>query len=105
MAGEGERLGIYGFGAAAHLLAQGAGRQGRKVYASTRAGDTAAQRFARNLGATWAGGSDEMPPAPLDAAIIFAPVGALIPAALRAVRKGGRVVCGGIHMSDIPSST
>jgi alcohol dehydrogenase, propanol-preferring len=102
MAGEGERLGIYGFGAAAHLLAQVAVWQGRKIYAFTRAGDTAAQRFAQNLGATWAGGSDEMPPAPLDAAIIFAPVGALVPAALRAVRKGGRVVCGGIHMSDIP---
>ena len=102
MAGEGERLGIYGFGAAAHLLAQVAVWQGRKIYAFTRVGDTAAQRFAQNLGATWAVGSDEMPPAPLDAAIIFAPVGALIPAALRAVRKGGRVVCGGIHMSDIP---
>ncbi len=102
MAGEGERLGIYGFGAAAHLLAQVAVWQGRKIYAFTRAGDTAAQRFAQNLGATWAGGSDEMPPEPLDAAIIFAPVGALVPAALRAVRKGGRVVCGGIHMSDIP---
>ena len=102
MAGEGERLGIYGFGAAAHLLAQVAVWQGRKIYAFTRAGDAAAQRFAQNLGATWAGGSDEMSPEPLDAAIIFAPVGALIPAALRAVRKGGRVVCGGIHMSDIP---
>ena len=102
MAGEGERLGIYGFGAAAHLLAQVAVWQGRKIYAFTRVGDTAAQRFAQNLGATWAGDSDEMPPEPLDAAIIFAPVGALVPAALRAVRKGGRVVCGGIHMSDIP---
>jgi len=102
MAGEGERLGIYGFGAAAHLLAQVAVWQGRKIYAFTRAGDAAAQRFAQNLGATWAGGSDEMSPEPLDAAIIFAPVGALVPAALRAVRKGGRVVCGGIHMSDIP---
>jgi propanol-preferring alcohol dehydrogenase len=102
MAGEGERLGIYGFGAAAHLLAQVAVWQGRKIYAFTRVGDTVAQRFAQNLGAVWAGGSDEMPPQPLDAAIIFAPVGALVPAALRAVRKGGRVVCGGIHMSDIP---
>jgi propanol-preferring alcohol dehydrogenase len=102
MAGEGEKLGIYGFGAAAHLLAQVAVWQGRKIYAFTRAGDTAAQHFARNLGATWAGGSDEMPPEPLDAAILFAPVGALVPAALKAVKKGGRVVCGGIHMSDIP---
>ncbi len=102
IAGEGERLGIYGFGAAAHLLAQVAVWQNRKIYAFTRAGDTAAQHFARNLGATWAGGSDEMPPEPLDAAIIFAPVGGLVPAALKAVKKGGRVVCGGIHMSDIP---
>ena len=102
MAGEGERLGIFGFGAAAHLLAQVAVWQNRKVYAFTRAGDTAAQHFARNLGASWAGGSDEMPPQPLDAAVIFAPVGALVPAALKAVKKGGRVVCGGIHMSDIP---
>jgi propanol-preferring alcohol dehydrogenase len=102
MAGEGERLGIYGFGAAAHLLAQVAVWQGRKVYAFTRPGDTAAQDFAKSLGASWAGGSDEMPPEPLDAAILFAPVGALVPTALRAVRKGGRVVCGGIHMSDIP---
>jgi propanol-preferring alcohol dehydrogenase len=102
MAGEGKTLGIYGFGAAAHLLAQVAVWQNRKVYAFTRAGDTAAQDFAKNLGATWAGGSDEMPPEPLDAAIIFAPVGALVPAALKAVSKGGRVVCGGIHMSDIP---
>jgi alcohol dehydrogenase, propanol-preferring len=102
MAGEGERLGIYGFGAAAHLLAQVAVWQGRKVYAFTRPGDTAAQRFAEKLGAAWAGGSDETPPEPLDAAIIFAPVGALVSTALRAVRKGGRVVCGGIHMSDIP---
>lgn len=102
MAGEGEKLGIYGFGAAAHLLAQVAVWQNRKIYAFTRVGDTAAQDFARSLGATWAGGSDEMPPEPLDAAIIFAPVGALVPAALKAVKKGGRVVCGGIHMSDIP---
>jgi len=103
MAGEGAALGLYGFGAAAHILAQVAAWQGRRVYAFTRAGDTASQNFARALGAAWAGGSDEMPPEPLDAAIIFAPVGALVPAALRAVKKGGRVVCGGIHMSDIPS--
>src|SRR5215470_3465132 len=103
MAGEGEALGIYGFGAAAHILAQMAVWQGRRVYAFTRPGDGAAQAFARTLGAVWAGGSDETPPEPLDAAIIFAPVGALVPAALRAVKKGGRVVCGGIHMSDIPS--
>jgi alcohol dehydrogenase, propanol-preferring len=102
MAGEGERLGIFGFGAAAHLLAQIAVWQGRRIYAFTRPGDTAAQRFAESLGATWAGGSDEAPPELLDAAIIFAPVGALVPAALKTVRKGGRVVCGGIHMSDIP---
>ncbi len=103
MAGEGEALGLYGFGAAAHILAQVAAWQGRRVHAFTRAGDTASQNFARSLGAVWAGGSDELPPEPLDAAIIFAPVGALVPAALRAVKKGGRVVCGGIHMSDIPS--
>jgi propanol-preferring alcohol dehydrogenase len=103
MAGAGDSLGLYGFGAAAHILAQVAARQGRRVHAFTRTGDVAAQNFARSLGAAWAGGSDEMPPEPLDAAIIFAPVGALVPAALRAVRKGGRVVCGGIHMSDIPS--
>jgi propanol-preferring alcohol dehydrogenase len=102
MAGEGAALGIYGFGAAAHILAQVAVWQGRRVYAFTRAGDGAAQAFARSLGAVWAGGSDETPPEPLDAAIIFAPVGALVPAALRVVKKGGRVVCGGIHMSDIP---
>jgi propanol-preferring alcohol dehydrogenase len=95
-------LGLYGFGAAAHILAQVAVWQGRRVYAFTRGGDTAAQAFARSLGAVWAGGSDEMPPEPLDAAIIFAPVGALVPLALKAVKKGGRVVCGGIHMSDIP---
>jgi propanol-preferring alcohol dehydrogenase len=98
-----ETLGLYGFGAAAHILAQVAAWQGRRVYAFTRGGDTAAQAFARSLGAVWAGGSDEAPPEPLDAAIIFAPVGALVPAALKAVKKGGRVVCGGIHMSDIPS--
>jgi len=98
-----EALGIYGFGAAAHILAQVAAWQGRRVYAFTRAGDDAAQAFAKSLGAVWAGGSDAMPPELLDAAIIFAPVGALVPAALKAVKKGGRVVCGGIHMSDIPS--
>ena len=103
MAGEGAALGLYGFGAAAHILAQVAVWQGRRVYAFTRAADEASQNFARALGAVWAGGSDEMPPEPLDAAIIFAPVGALVPAALAAVKKGGRVVCGGIHMSDIPS--
>ena len=103
MAGDGRALGLYGFGAAAHILAQVARWQGRRVFAFTRKSDTAAQDFARSLGAEWAGGSDEMPPEPLDAAIIFAPVGALVPAALKAVRKGGRVICGGIHMSDIPS--
>lgn len=102
-AGEGKRIGLYGFGAAAHILAQICVWQSREVYAFTQPGDTDAQRFARGLGAVWAGGSQETPPVPLDAAIIFAPVGALVPAALRAVRKGGRVVCGGIHMSDIPS--
>jgi alcohol dehydrogenase, propanol-preferring len=96
-------LGLYGFGAAAHILAQVATWRGSRVYAFTRAGDEAAQAFATSLGAVWAGGSDELPPEPLDAAIIFAPVGALVPAALKAVKKGGRVVCGGIHMSDIPS--
>jgi alcohol dehydrogenase, propanol-preferring len=103
MAGEGTTLGLYGFGAAAHILAQVATWQGRRVYAFTRPGDQAAQNFARALGAVWAGGSEELPPEPLDAAIIFAPVGALVPTALKAVKKGGRVVCGGIHMSDIPS--
>jgi propanol-preferring alcohol dehydrogenase len=103
MAGEGRSLGLYGFGAAAHILAQVAAWQGRRVYAFTRAGDTAAQGLAKSLGAVWAGGSEEEPPEPLDAAIIFAPVGALVPLALKAVKKGGRVVCGGIHMSDIPS--
>jgi len=102
MAGEGSALGLYGFGAAAHILAQVAVWQGRRIHAFTRPGDAAAQAFARSLGAVWAGGSDEMPPEPLDAAIIFAPVGALVPLALKAVKKGGRVVCGGIHMSDIP---
>jgi propanol-preferring alcohol dehydrogenase len=103
MAGAGQALGLYGFGAAAHILAQVAVWQGRRVYAFTRRGDTAAQAFARSLGAVWAGGSDELPPEPLDAAIIFAPAGPLVPAALKGVKKGGRVVCGGIHMSDIPS--
>ena len=103
MAGEGATLGIYGFGASAHILAQVAAWQGRRVFAFTRKGDAAAQDFARSLGVVWAGGSEEFPPEPLDAAIIFAPVGALVPAALKAVKKGGRVVCGGIHMSDIPS--
>ena len=98
-----DALGLYGFGAAAHILAQIAAWQGSRVYAFTRRGDTAAQVFAKSLGAVWAGGSDEMPPEPLDAAIIFAPVGGLVPLALKAVKKGGRVVCGGIHMSDIPS--
>lgn len=102
-AGEARALGIYGFGAAAHLVTQVARHQGREVFAFTRPGDTAAQEFARRLGAVWAGGSDEPPPRPLDAAIIFAPVGALVPVALRAVRPGGTVVCGGIHMSDIPA--
>jgi len=103
IAGGGTRLGLYGFGAAAHILAQVAVWQGRSVFAFTRPDDVAAQGFARNLGAKWAGGSDEMPPEPLDAAIIFATVGDLVPLALKAVRKGGRVVCAGIHMSDIPS--
>ncbi len=104
MAGDdAEALGLYGFGAAAHLIAQVARAQGRRVYAFTRDGDTAAQRLALALGAAWAGAAEQAPPEPLDAAIIFAPVGELVPRALAAVRKGGRVVCGGIHMSDIPS--
>ncbi len=103
IAGDAPRIGLYGFGAAAHILTQVIKWQGRAVYAFTRPGDATSQSFARSLGADWAGGSDELPPEPLDAAIIFAPVGALVPAALRAVRKGGRVVCAGIHMSDIPS--
>jgi propanol-preferring alcohol dehydrogenase len=103
MAGEPATLGIYGFGAAAHIVAQVAVQQGRRVFAFTRAGDTAAQDFARSLGAAWAGASTEPPPEPLDAALLFAPVGALVPAALRATRKAGIVVCAGIHMSDIPS--
>ena len=101
-AGQSRTLGLYGFGAAAHLIAQVARWQGRDVFAFTRPGDTTAQTLAKELGCVWAGGSDETPPIPLDAAIIFAPVGALVPVALRAVKKGGRVVCGGIHMSDIP---
>jgi propanol-preferring alcohol dehydrogenase len=103
MAGDARRLGFYGFGAAAHILVQVAKHQGRRVYAFTRPGDAAAQAFARDLGAAWAGGSDERPPEPLDAAIVFAPVGDLVPAALAAVAKGGTVVCAGIHMSDIPA--
>ncbi|MCC6889731.1 MAG: zinc-dependent alcohol dehydrogenase family protein [Hyphomicrobiales bacterium] len=102
-AGDGLRVGLYGFGAAAHIVAQVARWQGREVYAFTRADDASGQEFARSLGAAWAGGSDRMPPDQLDCAIIFAPVGTLVPAALRAVRKGGRVVCAGIHMSDIPA--
>jgi len=102
-AGDARRLGIYGFGAAAHIVAQVACAEGRAVYAFTRAGDAPAQALARKVGACWTGGSDEAAPEPLDAAIIFAPVGGLVPAALGAVRKGGTVVCGGIHMSDIPS--
>jgi len=103
MAGDGKHLGIFGFGAAGHIIAQVARWQGRSVYAFTRKGDVEAQALATSLGAEWAGGSEDQPPAPLDAAIIFAPVGDLVPLALRAVRKGGRVVCAGIHMSDIPS--
>jgi propanol-preferring alcohol dehydrogenase len=103
IAGDGKKVGLYGFGAAAHIIAQVAKWQGRTVYGFTRPGDVAAQAFARSLGAKWAGGSDEMPPELLDVAIIFATVGDLVPLALRAVRKGGRVVCAGIHMSDIPS--
>ncbi len=102
-AGDGERLGLYGFGAAAHIVAQVARAQGRRVFAFTRSGDAAAQRFALDLGAEWAGASDARPPEELDAAIVFAPVGALVPAALRAVAPGGMVVCAGIHMSDIPA--
>ena len=103
IAGEGHKLGLYGFGAAAHILTQVARWQRRSVYAFTQPGDARTQSFALSLGAKWAGGSDTMPPEPLDTAIIFAPVGALVPRALQAVRKGGRVVCAGIHMSDIPS--
>ncbi|RQS76852.1 zinc-binding alcohol dehydrogenase family protein [Burkholderia sp. Bp8963] len=103
LAGDAQRIGLYGFGAAAHIVAQVARHQGRSVYAFTRPGDTVAQKLALRLGACWAGGSDTRAPEPLDAALIFAPVGALVPAALAAVAKGGCVVCGGIHMSDIPS--
>ncbi|PYL19113.1 MAG: alcohol dehydrogenase, partial [Verrucomicrobia bacterium] len=102
-AGDARRLGIYGFGNAAHLVGQIALYQGRELFVFTRPGDKAGQESARRLGAVWAGGSDEMPPEKLDAAIIFAPVGALVPAALCTLAKGGIVVCGGIHMSDIPS--
>jgi propanol-preferring alcohol dehydrogenase len=103
LAGAAQRLGVYGFGAAAHIIAQVARFQGRELYAFTRPGDEAGQRFARGLGAAWAGGADEAPPARLDAALIFAPAGALVPTALRHLECGGRVVCAGIHMSDIPS--
>jgi propanol-preferring alcohol dehydrogenase len=103
LAGDGKRLGLYGFGAAAHIVAQVARHEGREVYAFTKPRDEAAQAFARSLGAVWAGSSDEAPPQELDAAIIFAPVGPLVPAALKALRKGGVVVCAGIHMSDIPA--
>jgi propanol-preferring alcohol dehydrogenase len=102
-AGDAERLGLYGFGASAHIIVQVAAHQGREVFAFTREGDEEGQSFARELGAAWAGGSFEPPPEELDAAIIFAPVGALVPAALKVVAKGGVVVCAGIHMSDIPS--
>jgi len=102
-AGDPARLGLYGFGAAAHIVAQVAVFEGRRVFAFTRPGDAAGARFARDCGAEWAGGADEAPPEPLDAAIVFAPIGALVPAALRALDKGGTVVCGGIHMSDLPA--
>src|SRR6185437_9953186 len=101
-AGDARRLGLYGFGASAHIIAQVARHEGRRVFAFTRPGDTISQGFARSLGAVWAGGSDDYPPELLDAAIIFAPVGSLVPTALRAVDRGGTVVCAGIHMSDIP---
>jgi propanol-preferring alcohol dehydrogenase len=103
LAGDGRTIGVYGFGAAGHIIAQVCRWQGRRVFAFTRPGDNAGQAFALSMGAEWAGGSDERPPEPLDAAILFAPVGALVPLALAALRKGGRAVCGGIHMSDIPS--
>ena len=103
MASDAERLGIYGFGAAAHIIAQVARHEGRNVYAFTRPGDDEGQQFARDLGAVWAGDSTSSPPVALDAALLFAPVGSLVPAALAAVRKGGIVVCAGIHMSDIPT--
>jgi propanol-preferring alcohol dehydrogenase len=101
--GDAERIGLYGFGASAHIIVQVARHQGRRAFAFTRPGDAEGQTFARELGAEWAGGSDESPPEELDAAIIFAPVGALVPAALHAVRRAGSVVCAGIHMSDIPA--
>jgi propanol-preferring alcohol dehydrogenase len=103
LAGDAERVGLYGFGSSAHIVAQVARHQGRRVFAFTKPGDGEGQAFARSLGAHWAGGSDEMPPEELNAAIVFAPVGALVPIALRALAKGGVVVCAGIHMSDIPS--
>jgi propanol-preferring alcohol dehydrogenase len=103
MAGEAQAIGLYGFGAAAHILAQIAIWQGRRVFAFTRAGDAASQRFARQLGCAWAGPAEAQPPEPLDAAILFAPAGELVPLALKATRKGGQVICAGIHMSDIPS--
>jgi propanol-preferring alcohol dehydrogenase len=103
LAGDGERLGLYGFGAAAHIIVQVAKHQGRRIYGFTRPGDTRGQEFARQMGADWAGPSDAEPPERLDAAILFAPAGELVPAALKAVAKGGTVVCAGIHMSDIPS--
>jgi propanol-preferring alcohol dehydrogenase len=103
MAGDAKTLGLYGFGAAAHIVAQVAEWQGRRVFAFTRKGDVESQAFAMALGAEWAAGSDQAPPEQLDAAIIYAPIGALVPQALKAVRKGGRVVCAGIHMSDIPN--
>jgi alcohol dehydrogenase, propanol-preferring len=103
LAGDGERIGLYGFGSSAHLILQVARHQGRRVFIFTRPGDEEGQRFARELGADWAGGSDERPPEELDGAIVFAPVGGLVPDALRATAKGGTVICAGIHMSDIPS--
>ncbi len=103
LTGRAKTIGFYGFGAAAHILAQIAVWQGRKIYAFTKSGDSSGQQFALDLGCIWAGGSDEPAPVALDAAIIFAPVGSLVPAALRSVRKGGRVICAGIHMSDIPA--
>jgi propanol-preferring alcohol dehydrogenase len=103
MAGDARRVGIYGFGSAAHIVTQVAARQSREIYAFTRPGDTATQEFARELGAVWAGGSDAPPPEQLDAALIFAADGQLVPKALKDLNKGGRVVCGGIHMTDIPS--
>jgi propanol-preferring alcohol dehydrogenase len=103
MAGDAKRIGIYGFGAAAHIITQVALYQGREVYAFTKDGDTAGQNYARTLGACWAGGSQDLPPNLIDAALIFAPVGGLVPLALRASEKGATIVCGGIHMTDIPS--